>query len=124
MPRWLHRTTRQLLHSVPSAELPETVAEYIEEPNLTAVQGQPSKYWVISGDTVSLMPQAARDVVDAALLSASRDSTANQLGRIEDVLRAFALTVLDEINVLRSQHSLSPRTIAQLKNAVRSKLGT
>jgi len=124
MPRWLHRTTKQLLRSVPSGELPEAQANYIEEPDLSAVTGQPSKYWTITGDIIALKSQAERDAVDAADLSTQRDNATNQLDPIEDILRAFALVVLDEINILRTQHSLADRTIAQLKTAVRSKLGS
>jgi hypothetical protein len=37
-------------------------------------------------------------------------------------LKAFALIVLDEINILRSVAGLAPRTPAQLKDAHRAKL--
>ena len=36
--------------------------------------------------------------------------------------KAFALVVLDEINILRSQVGLSTRSLQQLKNAVKAKL--
>ena len=38
------------------------------------------------------------------------------------IMRAFSLVMLDEINILRQQHSLPDRTAAQLKAAVRAKL--
>ncbi len=122
MPAWLHRTDKNLLRSVASADLPEAQANYIEEPNLSAVADQPVKYWVITGDVVSLANQTARDAIDAALLSAARDATSNEIDTAESYTRAFALVVLDEINLLRTQHSLSQRTAAQLKTAVRNKL--
>jgi hypothetical protein len=99
-------------------------AEWILEPDLSAVVGQPARYWDITGDVVSLMDQAARDAVDAQLLSDRRDNTADLLDGVENINRAFALVVLDEINTLRAQHSLPDRTIAQLKTALRNKLGT
>ncbi len=40
----------------------------------------------------------------------------------ELLFRAFALVVLDEINVLRAQHSLAARTIQQLKAATLNKI--
>ncbi|KKK62099.1 hypothetical protein LCGC14_3007720 [marine sediment metagenome] len=98
-------------------------ADWIYGPDMSAVGGQPNKYWLISGDTVGLMNQVARDAVDAAELSDSRDSVAAQLDEVEDVLRAFALVQLDEINVLRGLFGLPDRTVVQLKNAVRAKLG-
>ena len=128
----LHRITKQFLKSVntPSyvpnwskGQPPPLTGDWIVGPDLSAVAAQPSKYWVITGNTVSLMSQAERDAVDAAQLNASRDATADQLDVVDDVLRAFALTVLDEINTLRAQRSLPARTMAQLKTAVRDKLG-
>jgi len=124
MPLWLHRTDISILRSVPEADLPEPVGNYIEEPDLAAVTGWPTKYWIITGDVVTLMDQAARDVVDAAELEASRDSEAAQLDNVEAVLRAFMLIVLDEINILRGQHSLPNRTVQQLRAAIRARLGT
>ena len=123
MPKWLHRTNKHFLQSVASADLPEAKSNYIEEPDLSSVLGQPSKYWVVSGDIVSLMSQSEMDAVDVAELSTQRDAMAGQLDQIENVLRAFALAVLDEFNILRAQHGLPARTISQLKQAVRSKLG-
>ena len=97
-------------------------AEWILNPDLSAVTGQPTKYWIITGDVVTLMNQAARDGVDAATQSARLDSVANELDQTQTIMRAFAEVVLDEINILRDQHSLTPRTLAQLKTAVRGKL--
>jgi len=136
MPNYLHRTTKQYLISVSPISLAEPVANYIFMPDLSAVIGQPSKYWTITGDIITLMSQVERDAVDAALLNVVRDTTANQLDFVEGIIRAFALVVLDEINVLRQQFNtttaesnqltdtnLTPRTIAQLKTAVRTKMG-
>ena len=123
MPHYLHRTTKQYLTSVSPNSLLEPAPNYIYMPDLSAVSGQPNKYWIITGDMVSLMSQTERDAVDTEELSTQRDGTADQLDQLEDVLRAFALATLDEINILRGQHGLTPRTIAQLKNVVRSKLG-
>jgi len=124
MPNYLHRTTMQHLVSVSTISLAEPEANYILMPDLSAVTGQPSKYWTITGDVITLKSQAERDAVDTSLLSDERNGVANQLDVVEDVIRAFALVVLDEINVLRAQHNLADRTIAQLKTAARSKLGT
>ena len=126
MPLWLHRTNIIVLRSVPEADLPEPAANYIEEPDLTEVTGWPTKYWIVTGDVVTLMDQAARDAVDAAELEVSRDSEASQLDDLEAVLRAFMLIVLDEINILRTDPSttLPARTAQQLRNSIRNRLGT
>ena len=42
--------------------------------------------------------------------------------KVDKILKAFALTVLDEVNLLRAEHSLPPRTAQQLRDAVKAKL--
>ncbi len=148
MPAWLHRTNKTVLRSVASADLPEAIANYIEEPDLSAVVGQPPKYWIVADDTVSLADQATRDAIDAALLSAARDALADEIDTVETYARAFALVVLDEFNArtlkinsilaaiagannfnsLKSAAALiadlNTYTPAQLKSAVRNKADT
>lgn len=142
----LHRTTRQLLRSVNTPDYPE--ADWIINPDLRAVAGFASKYWIITGDDVSLMSQAQRDAVDADEIEAARDALAAQFDGLEDLMRAFGLAVLDEINLhatrvtaildaidnannlgdVKSSVAAIPdvptRTIDQLKTAVRGKLGS
>ena len=117
----LNRTTKRLIRSVNTPDYP--VGEWIINPDMSAVAGFASKYWIITGDAVSLMDQTARDAVDAQELSDSRDTIANELDQLEGIMRAFAGVVLDEINTLRTEHSLPDRTLAQLKTAIRGKLG-
>jgi hypothetical protein len=77
MPHWLHRATKAQLRSVASADLPEARANYIEEPDLSAVLGQPVKYWQIAGDAVTLMSRtdmAAADAAEVAVRAALIDS--------------------------------------------------
>lgn len=38
------------------------------------------------------------------------------------VLKAFAGVMLDEVNILRGQHGLAPRTAEQLRDAIKGKL--
>ena len=91
---------------------------------LTAWEAIPQRYrkWLV--DHVEEMTQGEKDATDAAALTAQRDAVTAQLDGQEDVLRAFMLVVLDELNTLRAQHSLAARTTAQLRNAVRAKLGS
>ena len=142
----LNRTTKQYITSVNTPDYP--VVDWIIEPDLSAVVGFPSIYWTITGDTVSLMSQAERDAIDAALLAAARDAIAAAMDQVEDYTRAFALVCLDEFNshatkinailtAIDNGSTLSAvktniaaiadypqRTIAQLKTSVRNKLGT
>ena len=122
MPDFLHRTTKQYQKSVSYVDLLEPIANYIEMPDLSAVSGSPAKYWIITGDAVSLMTVGEMDAVDAAELSASRDALANEIDRNESYTRAFALLVLDELNALRAAHGFNARTPAQLKTALRNKM--
>lgn len=41
---------------------------------------------------------------------------------LKRVVKAFALVVLDEINILRTKVGLAERTAAQLNNAIKTKL--
>jgi|GEM_PF-2886537 hypothetical protein len=142
----LNRTTKALLVSVNTVDYP--TIDWIIEPDLSAVAGFASKYWTITGDTVSLLDQAGRNAVDAAILSAQRDAIAAAMNATEDYARAFALVVLDEINLHATRitaildavdgaNSLATlktavaaiadvpqRTIDQLKTALRNKLGS
>jgi len=59
----LNRTTNQYLQSVNTPDYP--VSDWIINPDLSAVVGVPSKYWEITGDTVTEMTPAEKAVVDA-----------------------------------------------------------
>ncbi len=142
----LNRTTKVY---IPSANTPDyPVAQWIIDPDMTAVVGYPSQYWIITGDVVTLMDAAARAQVDAAALNASRDSTAAVLNEPEAYPRGYALVALDELNAhalkvnsildavdaattladmktrIAAITDYPQRTINQMQNAVRSKLGT
>ena len=122
MGNFLHRTNKQYLASTDPNGLPESLANYISEPDMSAVIGQPTKYWVISGDTVSLVDQSTRDAIDAALLEAQKDSLIAELDQFS-IMKAVALTLLDAINVTRVADSQAEISIAQFKTAAKAKLG-
>lgn len=101
----LHRTTKLYRTSVNTPDFP--VSDWIHDPDLSAVIGFDSKYWVITGDAVSLMSQAERDAVDAAeaaaILASARaeaksyyDNTIDYLGK---AIKAVALVAQDEMNL-------------------------
>ena len=148
MPNYVHRTTKQYLQSWSPNDLPEPLANYIENPDLSNVVGVPSLYWVITGDVITEMSQAEKDAVDDALLQAGRDDTANRAAEPEDIIRALALTLLDELNnhtlkinaILDAADTAAnindfkasmlaitdypQRTVSQLKTSLRNKLGS
>ena len=83
MPSYLHRTRKILLENIDATDLPEAPANYIEDPNMSAVAGQPRKYWVISGDTVSLADAAGQAAADSA--EATEINTADRSLNVRNV---------------------------------------
>lgn len=97
---------------------PELVdAYYVQTPTF------PEWRWVC--DTVSKtitdrgpLTQEEEDAIE----DDRKESSVNRVLVSDDAIKAFALAVLDEINLLRSEHSLAPRTVQQLRDAIKSKL--
>ena len=138
MGNFLHRTTKQYLQSFSPNDLPEPLANYIEEPDLSAVEGVPNRYWIITGDVVSEMDQTAKDALDAQLLSDNRDTAMQaEIDELESVLRQLSKMIVSELNILRQQFNdttgesgqltdttVTDRTLAQVRAQLRSDLGT
>ena len=142
----LHRTTKQYLASANTPDYP--LADWIHNPDLSAVAGFDSRYWTISGDTVTLMDAAARSAVDSAQVEQARDGDVSVFDAPEAVLRQFVAILVDELNahatatagirqaILDGSNlsaiktaaqavSVPPqRTLAQLRSAIRSRMGT
>ena len=136
---WLNRATKRLLVQTSSGDMerhfaplvfhdesgePASNDEWIHAPDLSAVAGFPAKYWIVTGDGVTLMDAAQRDAVDASTREASRDDAVKEFDQQEALLRAVALVMLDQLNTLRALHGLPDATPAQLKSAIRAKLGS
>lgn len=64
----LHRTTKQYLESVHTPNHDE--ADWIINPDMSAVAGVPEKYWKITGDTVSEKDASEKATQDATDLPA------------------------------------------------------
>lgn len=132
------------LRSVNEPDYPET--DWIWNPDLSAVEGFPPKYWAVSGDAVSLLSQAERDAIDAAEQSDRLDAIANELTQAQSVLRAITEVLVDEFNrhaektnaildaidnannlaslqtAIRAIADHPSRSLADLRNAARNKL--
>lgn len=99
-------------------------ADWIHNPDLSSVSGFDSIYWDISGDAVSLANGGERNSRDAeiaaAQVTASKEFEKSRLDDIqgERVLRGIVKVLVDELNILRSQHSLPDRTLAQARTAI------
>lgn len=117
----LHRATKRYLKSVSPTDLEFPLSEYIENPDMTPVEGFSNIYWIISGDSVSLMSSTERAAVDVLALEVENDNITDNLDT-KSLLRAFALVMLSQINQLRADHGRSAISVAQLKTAIRSKL--
>jgi hypothetical protein len=64
-----------------------------------------------------VLPQARKEVAKAKAAAERADMD----GKMDKLVKAFALVVLDEINTLRAKQGLAPRTAEQLKTAVKTK---
>lgn len=162
MTAWLVRATKETFESAAPSDMAAryggtwvdgngnavTNALGIFRPDLSLVTGFASKYWLLVGDLVTLMTAPQRAQVDADELSAQRDAVALQMQQTEDVLRAFMLVVLDELNLHAAKHNAiltaidnnttlatirtaiaaiadyPARTELQLRNSVRGRLGS
>jgi hypothetical protein len=129
----LNRTTKQFIQSANTPDYP--VQDWIHNPDMLQVVGYESKYWIITGDNVYLMDQAARNAVDAAELVAQKDAEADNFDAAGTYFKAAMEVMIDGFNVLRAQFNtttrqstqltdtnLAPYTLEQLKTAVRAKL--
>lgn len=92
----LNKSTKRYLTSVNTPDYP--AADWIINPDMSAVDGFESKYWVITGDVITLMDLSERNAVDAAELSAKRDSIAGALDYQQDVMVEFFKLMIAELN--------------------------
>ena len=87
----LNRTTKEVLPSVNTPDY--SPKDWIINPDLTAVNGFPSKYWIITGDVVTLMSDVERAAVDAAeATTADADKAAKLAADVADALTESAKT--------------------------------
>ena len=101
----LHRTTKRYLKSVNTPDY--DVSDYIVNPDLAAVTGFESKYWIITGDVVALMDQAARDAVDAQetadRIAAIKQALKDRFDQEDDNTKALGLLMLELYQLIRSE---------------------
>ena len=86
----LHRITKQYF---PFANTPDySLVNWIINPDLAAIEGFPPKYWIIAGDTVTLMSPAERDSVDLVEVETIKNNLSTNLDR---VLKALIISLND-----------------------------
>ena len=69
------------------------------------------------------MSISEKAAVDAAALTTQRDSNIAELDQVENRDRQLLRILIDEFNILRTLHGLQPRTLAQLRTAIRNGYG-
>jgi hypothetical protein len=144
--------TMNYLPSVNTPDVPATPNWRINDAQADALYaaGKPTQYWKVNGGNVIVeMTQAEKDAVDAANLVLRRDAgVASQLDAVESIMRATVLVLLDEFNAhaakinamltavdnaanladLKTAYGAiadyPARTVAQIRAAIRNKLGT
>ncbi len=123
-----NRTTGEF---IPSAHTPNfPVADWVINPDLTAVLGQPVRFWFITGATnpegqeelgiVSVGEQATIDAALATAKLAAEKAGAKTDIDVERVVRALVDMLPGEFNILRTLHSLPDRTAAQVNAALKA----
>ena len=126
MPNYLHRTTgnsgsypfnKDYRTSESPQDLPEAEANYVQDPDLSAVTGFDDIYWNISGDDVTLAcptTRTDRDVAIEAERILAENARQKDSYTENEIFRAQIKYVVDEINILRQNAGLTPaRTYAQ-----------
>ena len=123
MPNYLHRLTKQFLTSTSPADLVEPAANYIMDPDMSAVAGQPSIYWIITGDVVTLQDAAAMAATDAVvaalrLLTTQVESQAPlAIGPDEIGMRLRAV-----VELFNKRDNFNTTRIVELQNRVQAML--
>ena len=92
----LNRINKKFLQSVNTPEY--SGVDWIINPDLSGVEGFDSKYWVITGDVITLMEKSARDSIDVQITSNQRDYIASRLDAIQDADVEFYKLLIVELN--------------------------
>ncbi len=119
----LNRTTKEFRASANTPDFP--TADWIINPDLTAVAGQPIKYWIITGDVVTLASvgeQATIDAAEAAAIATAEKDAAKTQVDVERVVRALIDLLPGEFNILRTEHAFADRTAAQLTAGIKANI--
>ncbi len=124
-------TPEKVLSVIPSANDIEFVSrtDVVLNPDLSALSGVPRKYWKhVTGSIVEYTAgekatqDAAEDTAAEARVRADAKDRLDGFDSQSLQLRAFADIIKDELNILRALHSLSDRTLAQLRTSIKNRI--
>ncbi len=121
MPLFVHRTTFVEFGSTSPADLPEAIANYVQDPDLTAVAGQPKKYWILTGDIFSLMDagqQAAADAAEGVALTAESRGAAVSAPDIPAVEDELGIQLRELFEVFNKRDNYLVTRIEELQTAL------
>lgn len=121
----LNRTTKQFIQSANTPDFP--TADWIINPDLTAVAGAPIKYWIIdppASDTIRLATAGEQLIIDNDIASDKEQSEKdNAKSETDRRLLGFMQVMVDEINILRLNAGIPPaRDLDDYKNATRNNI--
>ena len=122
MPNVLHRTTFEYRSSVDLSELPEPVGNYVVGPDLGPVAGEPSRYWILTGDVLSVMDAGAKAVVDAAIAAALVTANRTTVKATVDATDALAVEVRALIHLFNKRDNFNTNRIVELQDRVQAML--
>ncbi len=150
MGNFVNRTTLEYRESVNDPEHVDPPWLFVTpgSPSATVIAAVEAKYWKIVGDEVQEMTAGEKAAVDAALLTDQRDLEAEAFDELESIVRAIVLIIMDELNdeyaarinsilaaadsgnyngfasAMQAIADAPTRTPAQLRTAIRNRLGS
>lgn len=123
MPTYLHIPTKTLYPSVSEAEGYDGDADYLKNPDLSAVAGVPRRYWKINRGKVSEMTVAEKAAVDAADETEQKRRMTDELGDVNGLERQTLRYLLGLINVERARHGDPAVSLADAETAIQNGRG-
>lgn len=115
----LHRTTKEFRGSVNTPDF--DVGTWIINPDLSAVTGQPNKYWIIDppgSDTVRLATAPEQAVIDAAIADAITVSDRSQASGAADDPGGVGMQNRSLIEVFNQRDNFVINRITELQQAM------
>src|SRR5690606_6277146 len=93
-------------------------SEYLVNPDLSAVDGWPQKYWKLDGDSVVLMDESERAAADAAETEAAEQARkAAEIARLDSDPMLLALIKFEAQKSSQSEEAIKAALIAAIQNA-------
>ena len=100
------------------------IAHFWHNPDLSAVADVDPIYWKETSGVFSEMTLTEKGVKDAEIVAANADRDRRFAKRriAKRDLIAFAEVIMDELNILRAEHSLTLRQLSQVESAIERKI--